>query len=185
MSFRTNPDRILAGIDRARDRAAEAQRDFVRQAMARELDSEVPSVEATSTERMRRLFKLIERAYMSAAGSPELKRLAARFQTIGDIAHHHARGDVTVSIHYMDSDRMDEVGLTPFEIFPETLVEARKASRTTRADVNALKVLRHHLREGVMAAYEKIEPRLRDAIRDRADMGHVTAQVTIDLRPGS
>lgn len=184
MSFRTNPDRILAGIDRAKERAAQAGEDYVRQAMARELDSEAPSVEATGTQRLRRLFKLIERAYTSAAASPELKRLAARFQTIGDIAHHHARGDVTVSIHYMDSDRMDEVGLSPFEIFPVAITDAKKETRTSRSDVNALKVLRKQLRDGVMSAYEKIEPRLRDAVRERADMGHVTAQVTIDLRPG-
>ena len=184
MSFRTNPDRILAGIDRQRDRAAQAGQDFVRQAMARELDSEMPSLDATGTERLRRLFKLIERAYVSAAGSPELKRLAARFQTVGDIAHHHARGDVTVSVHYMDSDRMDEVGLAPFEIFPETVAEAKKETRTSRPDVNALKILRKQLRDGVMSAYEKIEPRLREAVRERADMGHVTAQVTLDLRPG-
>jgi hypothetical protein len=35
----------------------------------------------------------------------------------------------------------------------------------------------------VLQAYQKIEPRIRDAMRDRADMGHVQAQVTVDLRP--
>jgi predicted Rdx family selenoprotein len=39
------------------------------------------------------------------------------------------------------------------------------------------------LRQGVKAAYAKLEPRIRDAIRDRADMGHVQVQVTMDLRP--
>ena len=55
--------------------------------------------------------------------------------------------------------------------------------KTSRADVNALKVLRAQLRAGVKAAYQKLEPRIRDAIRDRADMGHVQVQVTVDLRP--
>ena len=50
--------------------------------------------------------------------------------------------------------------------------------------MNALRVLRKELRGGVLAAYQKLEPRVRDAIRDRADMGHIQVQVTVDLRPG-
>jgi hypothetical protein len=49
--------------------------------------------------------------------------------------------------------------------------------------VNALKVLRKELRQGILSAYQKLEPRVKDAIRDRADMGHVQVQVTVDLRP--
>ena len=183
MSFRTNPDRILANIDRARDREAEARLDFTRQAMGRELESELPDLDATTSERVQRIFKLIERAYMSTASSGELRELAQRFQAIGDIANHHARGDVTVAVHFMDSEHRDEVGMSPFEIFPEQLAEQKKVTKTSRADVNALRVLRADLRKGVMAAYEKIQPRIRDAVRDRADMGHVAAQVTVDLRP--
>gem|GEM_PF-6193898 len=67
-------------------------------------------------------------------------------------------------------------------IRPDALEEAKEATGTSRADVNALKVLREHLREGVMAAYAKLEPRLRAAIRDRADLGHVSVQITVDLR---
>jgi hypothetical protein len=33
-----------------------------------------------------------------------------------------------------------------------------------------------------MGAYKKIEPRVRDAVRERADMGHVAVQVTLDIR---
>jgi predicted Rdx family selenoprotein len=73
--------------------------------------------------------------------------------------------------------------MTPFEIHPEDLLEARKETRTTRPDVNAMKLLRRQLREGVLTAYKKIEPRVRDALRERADLGHVAVQVTIDLRP--
>jgi hypothetical protein len=28
-----------------------------------------------------------------------------------------------------------------------------------------------------------VEPRIRDALRERADLGHVQIQVTVDLRP--
>ena len=44
-------------------------------------------------------------------------------------------------------------------------------------------MLRREIRDGVMAAYRKVEPRVRDALRDRADMGHVAVQVTMDVRP--
>ncbi len=185
MSFRTNPDRILDHIDRERNRDEAGGSHFSRDASARELDTEVPSLEATSAERLRRLFKIVERAYMTAAQSTEMRKLAARFQAIGDISTHHARGDVSVSVQYLDHERPDDVGVSPFEVVPDDLVEARKATRTSRADANAMKVLRQELRDGVMAAYKKMEPRLRDGVRERADMGHVGAQVTIDLRPGS
>ena len=184
MSFRTNPDRILENIDRQRSREAEAPRQRTdRQATGRELDTELPDPEATVTERVRRIFKLVERGYTTAAQTAELAPLAARFRAIGDIPGHHARGDVSVSIQYLDSRRPDDVGMTPFEIFPDDLVEIRKETQTSRADVNAMRLLRKHLRDGVMAAYKKVEPRIRDGVRERADMGHVGVQVTIDVRP--
>ncbi len=184
MSFRTNPDRILDNIDRQRNRDDAEGSHFSRDASARELATDVPALDATTTERLRRLFQAVSRAYQAAAQSGELRKLAARFQTIGDISNHHARGDVSVSIQYLDHDRPDDVGMAPFEILPEALEEAKKETRTSRADVNAMKVLREELRDGVMAAYQKMEPRLRDGVRERADMGHVAAQVTMDLRPG-
>ncbi len=185
MSYRTNPDRILDNIDRSRHRDAESARYQVdRQALGRELDTSIPDVDATTTERLKRLFGIIERAYTKTAQRTELGRLAARFQAVGDIAHHHARGDVSISVHYMDHERYDDVGVSPFEVRPYEVGEAKKETKTSRADVNALRVLRKELREGVLAAYQKLEPRLRDALRDRADMGHVQVQVTMDLRPG-
>ena len=184
MSYRTNPDRILDSIDRARNRDAESQRFHLdRQAVGRDLDTEMPDVDATNPERVKRVFKVVERAYTKAAQRSELGRLAARFQSVGDIHHHHARGDVSVSIQYLDHDRPDDVGMAPFEVRPSELVEARKETKTTRADVNALKILRRELHRGVLSAYQKVEPRIRDALRERADMGHVQVQVTVDLRP--
>jgi hypothetical protein len=173
MSYRTNPDRILENIDRARNRDAESAGLYVeRQAMGRDLDTEIPDLDATTTERLKRIFAIVERAYTKAA-----------FQAVGDIHHHHARGDVSISIQYLDHDRYDDVGVSPFEIKPYQIADAKKETKTSRADVNALKVLRKHLREGILAAYQKLDPRLRDALRDRADMGHVQVQVTVDLRP--
>ncbi|MDH5758272.1 MAG: hypothetical protein OEZ65_01700 [Gemmatimonadota bacterium] len=184
MSFRTNPDRILESIDRARNRAAESARFSVdRQAVGRELDTDIPDLDATNPERARRIFQAVERAYTTAAQRAELGKLASRFQAVGDIHHHHARGDVSLSIHYLDHDRPDDVAMSPFEIRPANLVEAKKTTKTSRPDVNALKVLRTELREGVRLAYQKLEPRIRDAIRDRADMGHIQVQITTDLRP--
>lgn len=185
MSFRTNPDRILEGIDRARNRDAESAQfsDVDRQAMGRELETELPAADATNPERVKRIFAAVERAYVKAAGRAELGRLAARFQAVGDIHHHHARGDVSITIQYLDHERSDDVGMAPFEIRPNDVAEAKKETKTSRPDVNALKVLRKELRAGVLSAYQKLEPRLRDALRERADMGHVQAQVTLDLRP--
>jgi hypothetical protein len=184
MGFRTNTDRILDSIDRARSREDEAGRGGgQRQANARELDTDVPDADATNPERIKRIFKIVERAYTHAAQSAELGPLASRFQAVGDIQNHHARGDVSISIQYLDAERPDDIGMTPFEIHPEDLVEARKETKTTRPDVNAMKILRRQLREGVLTAYKKIEPRVRDALRERADLGHVAVQVTIDLRP--
>ena len=184
MSYRTNPDRILDNIDRARNRDAESARFHLdRQAMGRELDTDVPDSDATNPERAKRIFRTVERAYLKAAQRAELGRLAARFQSVGDIHHHHARGDVSVSIHWLDHERHDDVGMSPFEIRPFEITEARKETKTTRADVNALKVLRRELHQGVLSAYQKIEPRIRDALRERADIGHVQVQVTVDLRP--
>ena len=184
MSFRTNPDRILENIDRARNRDAESAGLYVdRQAMGRDLDTEIPDLDATTTERLKRIFAVLERAYTRAAQRTELGRLASRFQAVGDIHHHHARGDVSISVQYLDHDRFDDVGVSPFEIKPYQIADAKKETKTSRADVNALKVLRKELRAGILAAYQKLEPRVRDALRDRADMGHVQVQVTMDLRP--
>ena len=184
MSYRTNPDRILDSIDRARNRDAESARfSLDRQALGRELDTEVPTLDATNPERIKRIFKVVERAYTKAAQRAELGKLAARFQAVGDIQHHHARGDVSISIQYLDHERGDDVGMSPFEIRPYEVAEAKKETKTSRADVNALKVLRKELRQGVLSAYQKMEPRIRDALRERADMGHVQVQVTVDLRP--
>lgn len=184
MSYRTNPDRILDNIDRARNRDAESARfNLDRQAQGRELDTEVPPADATNPERVKRIFAVVERAYTKAAQRAELGRLAARFQSVGDIHHHHARGDVSISIQYLDHERHDDLGMAPFEIRPYEIAEAKKETKTSRADVNALKVLRKELRQGVLSAYQKVEPRIRDALRERADIGHVQVQVTVDLRP--
>ncbi len=184
MSYRTNPDRILDNIDRARNRDAESARfNLDRQAMGRDLDSQVPDLDATNPERAKRIFRTVERAYVKAAQRAELGRLAARFQSVGDIHHHHARGDVSVSIQYLDHERHDDVAMSPFEIRAYEIAEAKRETKTSRADVNALKVLRRELHKGVLSAYQKIEPRIRDALRERADMGHVQVQVTVDLRP--
>ena len=184
MSFRTNPDRILENIDRARNRDAESARfSLDRQAMGRELESEIPAVDATNPERVKRIFQTLERAYTKVAQRTELGRLAARFQSVGDIHHHHARGDVSISIQYMDHERHDDVTMSPFEIRPYEVAEAKKETKTSRADVNALKILRKELRQGVLSAFQKVEPRIRDALRERADMGHVQVLVTVDLRP--
>ncbi|RMH14125.1 MAG: hypothetical protein D6701_11610 [Gemmatimonadetes bacterium] len=184
MSYRTNPDRILENIDRQRSRLEEGLGGGLdRQAIGRELDTELPDVDATNPERLKRIFAIVERAYAKAAQGRELGKLAARFRAVGDIPDHHARGDVSVSIQYLDSERPDDVGMAPFEILPERLVEAKKETKTSRPDINAMKVLRLELRNGVLAAYKKVEPRIRDALRDRADMGHVAVQVTMDVRP--
>ena len=90
---------------------------------------------------------------------------------------------MSVSIHYMDHERQDDVGMSPFEIRPYEVADAKKETKTSRADVNALKVLRKELGQGVLSAYQKMEPRIRDALRERADMGHLQIQVIVDLRP--
>ena len=183
MGLRTNPDRILDNIDRQRIREEEAQAGQDRQAVGKELETEIPDVDATTPERMKRIFAIVERSYVKAAANVELGKLASHFRAVGDIPTHHAHGDVSVSIQYIDSARLDDIGMAPFEIHPERLVEAKKETKTSRPDVNALKVLRREIRDGVMAAYRKVEPRIRDALRDRADMGHVAVQVTMDVRP--
>ena len=184
MSYRTNPDRILENIDRARNRDAEhAQFHLDRQAVGRELETEMPAVDATNPERVKRIFQTLERAYTKTAHRAELGLLAARFQSVGDIHHHHARGDVSISIQYLDHARPDDITMSPFEIRPYEVADAKKETKTSRADVNALKVLRKELRQGVLAAYQKVEPRIRDALRERADMGHVQLVITVDLRP--
>ena len=70
MSFRTNPDRILDHIDRERNRYDEGRDDFARDASARELGTEVPDLDATPAERVRRIFSLVEKTYMSTASGP-------------------------------------------------------------------------------------------------------------------
>lgn len=183
MSFRTNPDRILDNIDRSRSRDDGGLRGSDRQAVGRELDTGVPDVDATPPERLKRIFRAIEQAYTKSAHGTVLGPLAQRFQSVGDISGHRARGDVTIAVRYLDHDRPEDFGMAPFEVFPDDLVEARKETKTTRPDVNAMRILRRQLRDGVQAAYKKVEPRIRDAMRDRADMGHVEVQVTMDLRP--
>lgn len=183
MGFRTNTDRILDNIDRSRTRDDEGIRGSDRQATGRELDTQIPDLDATTLERVKRVFAAIERAYVKCAQGASLGPLAQRFQAVGDISEQKARGDVSVAVRYLDHDRPEDFGMTPFEVHPDDLVEARKETRTTRADVNAMRILRRELRDGVLAAYKKLEPRVRDAVRDRADMGHVEVQVTMDVRP--
>ena len=156
MGLRTNPDRILDNIDRQRSREDEDQTGQDRQAVGRDLETEIPDIDATTPERMRRIFKIVERGYNKAASSIELGKLASHFRAVGDIPNHHARGDVSISIQYIDSPRSDDVGIAPFEIFPDLLVEMKKETKTSRPDVNALKVLRLKMRDGVMAAYKKV-----------------------------
>ena len=155
MGLRTNPDRILENIDRQRTREEEAQAGQDRQAVGRELETEIPDVDATTPERMKRIFAIVERSYTKAASNVELGKLASHFRAVGDIPTHHARGDVSVSIQYIDSARLDDIGMAPFEIFPERLVEAKKETKTSRPDVNALKVLRREIRDGVLARVQE------------------------------
>jgi hypothetical protein len=183
MSFRTNPDRILDQIDRARSREDDGGGVFfAREASARVLGTEPPEPGSTPGERVRRIFKLVDQAYREVAGGGELKKMAARFQAIGDLSGQNARGDITITVHYLDHARSDDVGMIPVEVKREELQEAKKVTGTSRPDVNALKVLRELLRNGVQAAYSKLEPRLKDAIRERADLGHISLQVSLDLR---
>ena len=184
MRYNRTTDRILDRIDKVRDRDMDRVLSLNdRQARGRETDAATPDPDATTPERLRRLFTLVESGYRSAAHQTVMGPLAARFRAVGDISDRSARGDVSVSIHYLDHERHDDVGVVPFGIVPEDLEEAKKQTRTSRPDVNAMKVLRLRLRDGVLAAYRKIEPRLRDAIKERADIGHVSAEVTLDLRP--
>ncbi len=183
MGFRTNPDRILENIDRARSRELDAPRlESDLQASVRELDTEVPDVDATNPERLRRIFQLVERTYMRVAQSVEIAPLAARFQAVGDLHHHHAHGDVSVSVQYLDHARPDDVGVVPFDVKPEQVAEQKRETRTSRPDVNAMNVLRAVLRTGVLASYKKLEPRIREGLRERADMGHVGVTITVGLR---
>ncbi len=184
MSLRTNPDRILESIDRERTRDEEtaARPSDDRQAVGRELDTVSPPPDATNPERLKRIFQLVDQAYRKTAHSSELGKLAARFRGIGDLHHHHARGDVSVVIRYHDSARSDDVGISPFEVRPDDLLEARKTTGNSRSDLNAMKVLRDELRNGALSAYKKMEPRIRDALRERSDLGHISVTVTMDLR---
>ena len=184
MSYRTNPDRILDNIDRSRSREAErAQFQIDRQAEGRDLETESPEPDATLGERTRRIQGCIERAYLRAAHRDQMNPLAARFRAVGDLSRHMARGDVSVIVQYLDHQRFDDVRVSPFEISPQRVAEAKRETKTTRPDVNALRVLREQLKFGVLSAYRKLEPRIRDAVKERADMGHVQVFVTLDLRP--
>jgi len=184
MSLRTNPDRILENIDRERSRDEESAGRTAdnRQAVGRELDTTPPPPDATNPERTKRIFRLVEESYKQAAQGSELGKLAARFRGIGDLYHHHARGDVSVVIQYHDSGRPDDVGMSPFEIRPENMAEMKKDTGNSRADFNAMRILRTELRDGVMSAFKKMDPRLRDALRERADVGHISVNITMDLR---
>ena len=40
-------------------------------------------------------------------------------------------------------------------------------------------MLRAALRTGVLASYKKLEPRIREGLRERSDMGHVAVTITV------
>ena len=185
MSLRTNPDRILDNIDKQKLREEESRNNQNREAVGKHLNNEAPDLDATTPERTKRIFGVVEEAYNKIASNKELGRLASHFRAVGDIPNHHARGDVSISIQYIDSPRLDDIGMAPYEIVPQRLLEAKKETKTSRPDVNALKVLRLEVRNGVLTAYKKLAPRIKDALRDRADMGHVAVQITMDVRPVS
>ena len=185
MSLRTNPDRILDNIDKQKLREEENRNNQNREAVGKALNNEAPDLDATTPERTKRIFGVVEEAYNKIASNKELGRLASHFRAVGDIPNHHARGDVSISIQYIDSPRLDDIGMAPYEIVPQRLLEAKKETKTSRPDVNALKVLRLEVRNGVLTAYKKLAPRIKDALRDRADMGHVAVQITMDVRPVS
>ena len=185
MSLRTNPDRILDNIDKQKLREEENRNNQNREAVGKALNNEAPDLDATTPERTKRIFGVVEEAYNKIASNKELGRLASHFRAVGDIPNHHARGDVSISIQYVDSPRMDDIGMAPYEIVPQRLLEAKKETKTSRPDVNALKVLRLEVRNGVLTAYKKLAPRIKDALRDRADMGGVAVRITMDVRPVS
>ena len=72
--------------------------------------------------------------------------------------------------------------MVPFDVKPDQVADQKRETRTSRPDVNAMRVLRTSLRVGVMAAYKKLEPRIREGLRERADMGHVGVTITVGLR---
>ena len=185
MSLRTNPDRILDNIDKQKLREEESRNNQNREAVGKHLNNEAPDLDATTPERTKRIFGVVEEAYNKIASNKELGRLASHFRAVGDIPNHHAIGDVSISIQYIDSPRMDDIGMAPYEIVTQRLLEAKKETKTSRPDVNALKVLRFEIRNGVLTAYKKLAPRIKDALRDRADMGAVAVQITMDVRPVS
>ena len=185
MSLRTNPDRILDNIDKQKLREEENRNNQNREAVGKALNNKAPDLDATTPERTKRIFGVVEEAYNKIASNKELGRLASHFRAVGDIPNHHARGDVSISINYIDSPRLDDIGMTPYEIVPQRLLEAKKETKTSRPDVNALKVLRFEIRNGVLTAYKKLAPRIKDALRDRADMGGVAVRITMDVRPVS
>jgi len=123
MSLRTNPDRILDNIDKQKLREEENQNNQNREAVGTASDFEAPDLDATTPERTKRIFGVVEEAYNDIASNKELGRLASHFRAVGDIPNHHARGDVSISIHYVDHPRLDDIGMAPFEIVPQMLLE--------------------------------------------------------------
>ena len=121
MSLRTNPDRILDNIDRQRTREEEGHAGQDRHAIGRELDITIPDIDATTPERMRRIFSIVESSYTKAAANVELGKLASHFRAVGDIPTHHARGDVSIPHFYV----IDSTGTVVREGVPsETEIEA-------------------------------------------------------------
>ena len=147
MGLRTNPDQILENIDRQRSREEEAHAAGQdRQAVGKELETEIPDVDATTPERMKRIFAIVERAYNQAASNAELGKLASHFRAVGDIPDHHAHGDVSVSIQYIHPSRPHDVGMAPLEIRPHPLFAAKNATTHSRHDVHPPNVPRHQRR---------------------------------------
>ena len=103
MSLRTNPDRILDNIDKQKLREEESRNNQNREAVGKHLNNEAPDLDATTPERTKRIFGVVEEAYNKIASNKELGRLASHFRAVGDIPNHHAIGDVSISIQYIDS----------------------------------------------------------------------------------
>ena len=137
MSLRTNPDRILDNIDKQKLREEENQNNQNREAVGTASDFEAPDLDATTPERTKRIFGVVEEAYNDIASNKELGRLASHFRAVGDIPNHHARGDVSIAIDWMDSPRSHDIGMTPYEIVPQRLLEAKKETKCfTKKEAN-------------------------------------------------
>ena len=114
MGLRTNPDRI-PGEHRPATKPGRGRSRRPGSACHREKNStrRFPISTPPRRERLRRIFGIVERSYAKAASNVELGKLASHFRAVGDIPTHHARGDVSVAIQYMDSPRPDDVGMAP------------------------------------------------------------------------